>query len=80
MTSPLVETKLHIPKPRRTPAARPRLSGRLRHGVESRLTLISAPAGFGKPPVETVLAAVRQAAELNLLSRTRDHPTGEDPS
>jgi hypothetical protein len=42
MTSPLVETKLHIPTS--TPSS----------GVNSRR------------------AAVRQAAELNLLSRTRD--------
>jgi len=48
MTSPLVETKLHIPRLRRRLVARPRLSGRLRHGVASRLTLISAPPGFGK--------------------------------
>jgi LuxR family transcriptional regulator, maltose regulon positive regulatory protein len=48
MASPLVETKLHIPKLRRGLVARPRLSGRLRRGAASRLTLISAPAGFGK--------------------------------
>jgi LuxR family transcriptional regulator, maltose regulon positive regulatory protein len=48
MASPLVETKLYAPKPRRSLVARPRLSGRLRRGAESRLTLISAPAGFGK--------------------------------
>jgi LuxR family maltose regulon positive regulatory protein len=28
--------------------ARPRLSGRLRRGAESRLTLVSAPAGVGR--------------------------------
>jgi LuxR family maltose regulon positive regulatory protein len=48
MASPLVQTKLYIPKLRRSLVARPRLSGRLRRGAESRLTLISAPAGFGK--------------------------------
>jgi LuxR family transcriptional regulator, maltose regulon positive regulatory protein len=48
MASPLVETKLYIPKLRRSLVARPRLSGRLRRGAASRLTLISAPAGFGK--------------------------------
>jgi LuxR family maltose regulon positive regulatory protein len=48
MASPLVETKLYIPKVRRGLVARPRLSERLRRGAESRLTLISAPAGFGK--------------------------------
>jgi LuxR family maltose regulon positive regulatory protein len=48
MASPLVETKLYIPKLRRSLVARPRLSGRLSRGAASRLTLISAPAGFGK--------------------------------
>jgi ATP/maltotriose-dependent transcriptional regulator MalT len=48
MASPRVETKLYPPRPRRSLVARPRLSGRLSRGAESRLTLISAPAGFGK--------------------------------
>jgi LuxR family maltose regulon positive regulatory protein len=48
MTSPLVETKLYVPKVRRSLVARPRLSERLSRGAQSRLTLISAPAGFGK--------------------------------
>jgi LuxR family maltose regulon positive regulatory protein len=48
MASPVVETKLHPPRLRRRLVARPRLSGRLRRGAASRLTLISAPAGFGK--------------------------------
>jgi LuxR family transcriptional regulator, maltose regulon positive regulatory protein len=48
MASPLVETKLYIPKLRRSLVARPRLSGRLSRGADSRLMLISAPAGFGK--------------------------------
>ncbi|MDQ2960719.1 MAG: hypothetical protein M3R48_06680 [Candidatus Dormibacteraeota bacterium] len=48
MASPLVETKLYIPKLRRGLVARPRLSEPLSRGTESRLTLISGPAGFGK--------------------------------
>jgi LuxR family transcriptional regulator, maltose regulon positive regulatory protein len=48
MASPLVETKLYAPKLRRPLVARPRLSGRLGRGAEARLTLVSAPAGFGK--------------------------------
>ena len=47
MSSPLVETKLYAPRLRRGVVARPRLSGRLRDGA-ARLTLVSAPAGFGK--------------------------------
>jgi len=48
MASPLLETKLYVPKLRRGVVARPRLSERLSRGAESKLTLISAPAGFGK--------------------------------
>src|SRR5664280_1727608 len=45
MASPLLETKLYVPRPRRGLVARPRLSERLGRGAESKLTLISAPAG-----------------------------------
>ena len=45
---PLLETKLYIPRLRRGLVARPRLSERLNRGAESKLTLVSAPAGFGK--------------------------------
>src|SRR6266545_3281048 len=48
MTSPLLETKLHVPRRRRGLVARPRLSERLSRGAESALTVVSAPAGFGK--------------------------------
>jgi LuxR family transcriptional regulator, maltose regulon positive regulatory protein len=45
---PLLETKLYIPRLRRGLVARPELSERLSRGAELKLTLISAPAGFGK--------------------------------
>ncbi len=48
MASPLLDTKLYVPRLRRGLVARPRLSERLDGGAESKLTLISAPAGFGK--------------------------------
>jgi ATP/maltotriose-dependent transcriptional regulator MalT len=48
MASPLLETKLSVPRLRRGVVGRPRLSERLSRGAESKLTLISAPAGFGK--------------------------------
>ncbi|HKP99261.1 MAG TPA: helix-turn-helix transcriptional regulator, partial [Actinomycetes bacterium] len=54
MASPLVDTKLFIPSVRRSLVARSRLSQRLARGAEAKLTLISAPAGFGKT---TALAA-----------------------
>ena len=59
MASPLVATKLYIPKARRGLVARLRLSERLSRGAKSRLTLISAPAGFGKT---TLLSAWLEAS------------------
>lgn len=48
MPTPILATKLYIPPPRANAVARPRLIGRLNEGLGGRLTLISAPAGFGK--------------------------------
>jgi LuxR family maltose regulon positive regulatory protein len=45
---PILATKLHIPPARPNLVARPRLLERLDQGVATRLTLLSAPAGFGK--------------------------------
>jgi LuxR family maltose regulon positive regulatory protein len=45
---PLLATKLYIPKPRQGLVQRPRLTERLNKATECKLTLISAPAGFGK--------------------------------
>jgi LuxR family maltose regulon positive regulatory protein len=59
LANPLVETKLYLPRLRRSLVARPRLSGRLSRGSEATLTLISAPAGFGKT---TLLTAWLSAA------------------
>jgi LuxR family maltose regulon positive regulatory protein len=44
----LVATKLHAPRPRRELVDRPRLTGRLSGSSLPSLTLVSAPAGFGK--------------------------------
>jgi LuxR family transcriptional regulator, maltose regulon positive regulatory protein len=50
MATPILVTKLYIPPPRLKIVLRPRLIERLNEGLsgESRLTIISAPAGFGK--------------------------------
>lgn len=53
MAGSLLESKFHVPRPRGRLVARPRLSERLRHGTESALTLVSAPAGFGKSTLLT---------------------------
>lgn len=45
---PLIQTKLHRPQPNATLIHRPHLLARLDDGLNQKLTLISAPAGFGK--------------------------------
>ena len=51
VASPLVETKLFRPHPRGDLVERPRLFELLDLGRRAKLTLISAPAGFGKTTV-----------------------------
>src|SRR3984957_19783584 len=77
MAGPLLETKLHVPRWRRGLVARPRLSDRLSRGAESALTLVSAPAGFGKTTLlaEWLAAAPadgRSVAWLSLDQRDND--------
>ncbi len=48
MAGPLIATKLYVPKLRRGLVERPRLLESVRRSADSRLTLLSAPAGFGK--------------------------------
>src|SRR6266571_9027519 len=45
---PFLLTKLHVPRPRTHLVPRSHLVGRLQQGAERALTLVSAPAGFGK--------------------------------
>ena len=44
----LLATKLHVPRPRPGFLARPRLLERINQGTAGALTLVCAPAGFGK--------------------------------
>src|SRR5205814_10464493 len=46
--TPRLSTKLHRPLPRAHLVRRPQLAARLTQGVMGPLTLVSAPAGFGK--------------------------------
>jgi LuxR family maltose regulon positive regulatory protein len=48
MENLLLETKIYLPKVRRGLVPRPRLGERLNRGAQLKLTLVSAPAGFGK--------------------------------
>jgi len=48
MNSAILNTKLFIPTFRKEMVSRPRLIEKLNQGINKKLTLISAPAGFGK--------------------------------
>ena len=59
---PLLATKLYVPRPPLQFVRRPRLVERLQQSVERPLTLIAAPAGFGKT---TLLSAWLQDAPVS---------------
>ena len=67
---PLLSTKLHAPMARPNTVARPRLVARLSEGLRlaRRLTLVSAPPGFGKTAlIQDWIAGIdRRAAWLSL--------------
>jgi LuxR family transcriptional regulator, maltose regulon positive regulatory protein len=44
----VIETKLRVPSPRPEQVPRPRLLEMLEEGLDCRITLLSAPAGYGK--------------------------------
>lgn len=68
MNMPILATKLYIPVPRTKVVPRPRLIERLNEGLDRKLTLISASAGFGKTTLvsEWVASCDRPAAWLSL--------------
>jgi LuxR family transcriptional regulator, maltose regulon positive regulatory protein len=70
MATQILATKLYIPPPRPKTVFRPRLIGRLNEGlaIGCKLTLISAPAGFGKTTLlsEWVAGCGRPVAWLAL--------------
>jgi len=95
MTTPLLTTKLNIRPVRplrsvlsgdeglRSVVPRPRLTERLNAGprLDRKLTLISAPAGFGKTTVEGIKAGREHAGNigtgaLSALQSSRPPPTG----
>jgi LuxR family maltose regulon positive regulatory protein len=68
MSTPVLTTKLYIPPPPPRVVSRPRLIERLNQGLHRKLTLISAPAGFGKTTLasEWVARCDRQVGWLSL--------------
>jgi len=73
VAGPLLETKLHVPRRRRSGLARPRLSERLSGGEDSTLTLVSAPAGFGKTTLLTEWLADGPAEGRSVAWLSLDH-------
>jgi len=76
MSAPILATKLYIPPPRSKIVLRPRLIERLNEGLSARskLTLISAPAGFGKTTLvsEWIASCGRPVAWLSLDEEDND--------
>jgi len=68
MSTLILATKLYTPPPRPKVVLRPRLIERLNEGLHRKLTLICAPAGFGKTTLvsEWVAGCARPAAWLSL--------------
>lgn len=68
MSTPILATKLYIPPPRPKSVLRSRLMERMNEGMDRKLTLISAPAGFGKTTLvsEWVTGCRRPAAWLSM--------------
>ncbi len=74
MELPLLKTKFHIPESRNSQLLRPRLLTLLNAGLNGRLTLLSAPAGFGKTTLLSSWARQcgRPVAWLSLDPRDND--------
>ena len=76
MPDHLVTTKLLVPRPRARAVARGRLDELLGRGSDATLTLVSAPAGFGKTTMLAAWLAAggpgRSAAWVSLDERDRD--------
>jgi LuxR family maltose regulon positive regulatory protein len=74
MATPILATKLYIPPPWPKIVLRPRLIERLNEGLHGRLTLVSAPAGFGKTTLvsEWIAGCRRPAAWLSLDAGDND--------
>ncbi len=70
MSTPILATKLYIPPPRSKVVTRLRLIERLNEGLQRTpgITLISAPAGFGKTTLvgEWLAGGEQPAAWLSL--------------
>jgi LuxR family transcriptional regulator, maltose regulon positive regulatory protein len=68
MPTPILATKLYLPRLRPHVVGRPRLIKQLNEGFDRKLTLISAPAGFGKTTLvsQWLAGSARPVAWLSL--------------
>ena len=73
---PLLASKLHVPRPRGALVARPRLGKRL--GTAATLTLVSAPAGFGKTTLLAERAGGRRSRRQSVAWLSLDR-SDNDP-
>lgn len=76
MSTLILKTKLFTPVQREDVILRTRLSDSLDAGLSNKLTLISAPAGFGKTTVvcEWISRSKHPVAWLSLDERDSDGP------
>jgi LuxR family maltose regulon positive regulatory protein len=76
MFTPILATKLYMPPPRPKVVLRPNLIERLNEGLHRKLTLISAPAGFGKTTlVSEWVAGCKQPVAWLSLDEGDNNPT-----
>jgi LuxR family maltose regulon positive regulatory protein len=78
-TPTLLGTKLHAPRPRRGVVARPRLTDRLAGPALPAVTVVAAPAGFGKTTLLTDACAKNRAGECLLAWLSLDE-SDNDPT
>jgi LuxR family transcriptional regulator, maltose regulon positive regulatory protein len=76
---PLLLTKLSVPSARPSLVTRPRLSERLEQELGGKLTLISAPAGFGKTTLLSMWLAVSSRSGRSAVWLSLD-PGDNDPT
>lgn len=74
MATPILATKLYAPPPRPEVVPRPRLIARLDEGLHRKLTLVSAPVGFGKTTLlsEWIVGCGQPVAWLSLDESDND--------
>ena len=73
MSNPLLLSKIYIPTLRQSIVSRPRLIERLNEGLYRKLTLISAPAGFGKTTLVSEWIAVAGTSVAWISLDEEDH-------